>query len=147
MTTKVLQRYLQSGEPQYPTDTYIWNNTQNTTTKKFSFVQATIDYGGAIGVVPRENVHFWDEEVSFDGTKGVGVGLLAARPSTCTTGVGYWATDESILYKATATNTWTAYYTPYTYPHPLRLEGLNTNNAIYAGSKISIGAGAKWRVT
>jgi hypothetical protein len=23
------------------------------------------------------------------------------------------------LYKCTATNTWTSYYTPYTYPHPL----------------------------
>jgi len=25
------------------------------------------------------------------------------------------------LYKCTATNTWTAYYTPYAYPHPLTL--------------------------
>ena len=46
------------------------------------------------------------------------VGLLADRPATCTTGVGYWATDTETLYTATSTNTWGTYYTPYTYPHP-----------------------------
>jgi hypothetical protein len=67
---------------------------------------------------------------SFNGTVGVGSGTLAARPSTCTTGVAYWATDQGSwnqsgsggqgeLFKCTATNTWTLYYTPYTYPHPL----------------------------
>jgi hypothetical protein len=83
----------------------------------------------------------------FNGTTGVGHGTLANRPSTCTTfaaasphsavagksGVGYWATDaggnwntsngtsdDGALYVCTATNTWTLYYTPYTYPHPLR---------------------------
>ncbi len=75
----------------------------------------------------------------FDGTVGTGWGTLANRPTTCTTGVAYWATDQGswnhsasnpygvnqagasgVLYKATSTNTWTLYYTPYTYPHPLR---------------------------
>jgi hypothetical protein len=67
---------------------------------------------------------------SFTGTSGVGSGTLAARPSTCTTGVAYWATDQGNwnasgnggqgeLFKCTATNTWTLFYTPYTYPHPL----------------------------
>ena len=55
----------------------------------------------------------------FNGTSGVGHGTLANRPTSCTTGVGYWATDQSELYLCTATNTWTASYTPYTYPHPL----------------------------
>jgi hypothetical protein len=73
---------------------------------------------------------YYLEGVSFDGTSGVGVGPIASRPATCTTGVAYWATDEGSwragfpnssgrLYKATATNTWTLAYTPYTYPHPL----------------------------
>ena len=64
--------------------------------------------------------------ISFNGTAGVGQGLLSARPSTCTAGpggntpgVGYWATDQNTLYVCNPTNTWTAYYTPYTYPHPL----------------------------
>ncbi len=68
--------------------------------------------------------------VGSASTGGVGSGTLAARPSTCTTGVAYWATDQGSwnqsgsggqgeLFKCTATNTWTLFYTPYTYPHPL----------------------------
>ena len=67
---------------------------------------------------------------SFTGATGTGSGTLASMPSTCTTGVAYWATDQGSwntsggggqgeLYKCTATNTWTLFYTPYTYPHPL----------------------------
>ncbi len=75
----------------------------------------------------------------FNGTTGCGWGTLANRPTTCTAGVAYFATDQGswntsvsnpqgvqqngasgVLYKATALNTWTAYYTPYTYPHPLQ---------------------------
>jgi hypothetical protein len=74
----------------------------------------------------------------FDGTAGTGWGTLARRPPTCTPGVGYFATDQGswntstsnpngvdfagadgVLFKCTAPNTWTLYYTPYTYPHPL----------------------------
>ena len=73
----------------------------------------------------------------FNGAGGDGHGTLANRPTTCTAGssanatvyntngvpgVGYWATDANggsgEFYVCTATNTWTAYYTPYTYPHP-----------------------------
>jgi len=67
---------------------------------------------------------------SFNGTVGVGSGTLASRPSTCTTGVAYWATDQGNwnhsgsgkqgeLFKCSARNTWTLFYTPYIYPHPL----------------------------
>jgi hypothetical protein len=86
----------------------------------------------------------------FDGTTtdavtpgtnygGVGFGTLANRPATCTAGVGYFATDQGswntstsnpqgvqqngadgLLYTCTSTDTWTLYYTPYTYPHPLQ---------------------------
>lgn len=73
----------------------------------------------------------------FTGEAGTGYGLLSARPSTCTAGPGgtfgtsptgsygvaYWATDANSgngeLYVCTSPNTWTALYTPYTYPHPL----------------------------
>jgi hypothetical protein len=50
---------------------------------------------------------------------GVGSGLLSARPSSCTPTVAYWATDTNTLYQCLTTNNWTAYYTPYAYPHPL----------------------------
>ena len=57
--------------------------------------------------------------ISFNGTTGVGSGTLSSRPSTCTPMVAYWATDTNTLYQCSSTNSWTAYYTPYTYPHPL----------------------------
>ena len=68
----------------------------------------------------KNNRDFYNEVASFNGTAGVGSGLLSARPATCTPRVAYWATDSSTLYQCTSTNTWTSYYTPYTYPHPLQ---------------------------
>ena len=83
------------------------------------------------------NRDYYDYNTSFNGTSGVGCGTLAARPVTCTAGVGYWATNQSCsnltglvganpiapisgtLYKCTATDVWEEYYTPYVYPHPL----------------------------
>jgi hypothetical protein len=71
----------------------------------------------------------------FNGTTGMGVGTLANRPTTCTTGaesgggVGYFATNQGpqgTLYRCSATNTWTVQYTPYTYPHPLQAGGGGT---------------------
>jgi hypothetical protein len=71
------------------------------------------------GNVLLANRDYYMQAPNFNGTSGVGRGTLAARPGTCTAGVGYWASDTNTLYKCTATNTWTSFYTPYTYPHPL----------------------------
>lgn len=85
----------------------------------------------------QKNVEFYsDVDASCSGAScstGVGIGPLASRPPNCAPGVGYWATDQGTwnkaagtpggqgqLYKCTAPNTWSLYYTPYTYPHPLQ---------------------------
>lgn len=109
-----------SGQPQHVSGSYYWNNLTGTGSLVSVYINGTVDYGGTIGLVPQENVDFWQQGTSFDGTTGVGLGLLAARPTTCTKGVAYWATDETALYIATANDVWTMYYVPYTYPHPLR---------------------------
>ena len=68
--------------------------------------------------------------VAEGGTRGVGVGPISSRPSTCAVGVAWWATDQGEwdsthsgadgqLYTCTSTNQWSLYYTPYQYPHPL----------------------------
>ena len=128
--------------------TYLWNNRYASTE---SGTGSSVNYEVACGGSPypeasetgaralRENREYWLPETSFDGRTGVGCGALAKRPATCTTGVGYWATDQSCLevsiksvgpnpitpikgtlYRCGPTNQWSAYYTPYKYPHPFR---------------------------
>jgi PKD repeat protein len=111
-----------NGQPQYVSNSYYWNNLLGSTLIDAVITPGTnqLDYGGLLGLVPQWNRECWKQVIPFDGTRGIGVGLLSARPSTCTTGVGYWATDTKKLYRAVATNTWAEYYQPFTYPHPLR---------------------------
>jgi hypothetical protein len=110
---------------------YMWLNTWTGT--------PAANYTVALdGISANQDYYDWCNAAStngctsFNGTAGVGSGLLSARPTTCTPnsvtypagnspGVGYWATDTNTLYQCSAPNTWRAYYTPYTYPHPLTL--------------------------
>lgn len=88
---------------------YFWSNPLNSNPQsvytEFNLVQ---------------NLDYYTEQAGFNGSVGIGVGTIAARPSSgLTAGVGYWATDESKFYKATGPTTWALYYQPFTYPHPL----------------------------
>ena len=100
---------------------YAWGNSYNHSRQ--------LDVGSGYPTI-QENRDYYNQKNPFDGTTGVGVGPLASRPKTCTPGVAYWATDQGEwdsthegpdgqLYVCTAPNTWSFYYKPYRYPHPL----------------------------
>jgi hypothetical protein len=123
---------------------YVWNNFWSDTLSQVKLDMPDGNYGSP-DYQPQHmqfdrdayNAVSKDAQTSssspFNGTTGMGFGILARRPVTCATssetafgngaaGVGYFATDDGAqgtLYTCSATNTWAVYYTPYTYPHPL----------------------------
>jgi hypothetical protein len=74
--------------------------------------------------VMKENRDYYAYTAAFNGATGVGSGPLSSRPSACTPTVAFWATDKNTLYQCGSANTWTAIYTPFTYPYPLDADGL-----------------------
>jgi hypothetical protein len=120
----------------FPTVT---NNRTGTCTWPNQALEPVYEWANAYSPVPSNPSHIWTQAeapalinrdyylgtadsgspITFTGATGVGAGLLSARPGTCTALVAYWATDTNTLYQCSSTNTWTVYYTPYTYPHPL----------------------------
>ena len=110
---------------------YAWDNAWTDTGAQVSLEFE--DIGGSPDYTPQHavaNRDYFNAVSSFDGTTGMGFGLAANRPATCSValtdpgdagkgGVGYFATDQNILYRCASANTWVAHYSPYTYPHPL----------------------------
>jgi hypothetical protein len=87
-----------------------------------------VTFPGACGIA--ENVNWWGEAETFNGSTGIGAGS-SAPTGACTPGVAYWQSatptvttnplelQAGTLHKCTAANEWTPYYRPFTYPHPL----------------------------
>lgn len=108
---------------------YVWNNRWTDTN---GLVSLGVDNPFYPCANPNPFTHlkpnrdYYNQGATFNGTTGVGRGLLANRPASCTTnisesggGVGYWATDTGTLYRCSAKNTWSVQYRPYKYPHQL----------------------------
>lgn len=117
-----------AGEPNYS-----WNNTDPLNGNAVITGTTAVDVLTDGSYIQANREYYQQVTSGCSGTQatGVCVGTLAARAANCTKGVGYWATDQGSwnqsgsggqgqLYVCTATNTWTLYYTPYTYPHPLQ---------------------------
>jgi hypothetical protein len=109
----------------YVNNTYFFNDTANG-----SGITVIAGSSNSCGVV--ENTNFWNYNASCTASScAAGIGRGTTAPTgTCTVGTGYWVNatptptaSPSVIqagqfYKCTSTNTWTLYYTPYTYPHP-----------------------------
>jgi hypothetical protein len=112
------------GHDQVLMPVYAWNNTGTNHPVLFADDGGCAQCGGGTTMATwlLENRDYYNSTATFNGTVGVGRGVNASKPATCTTGVAYFATDigtTGTLYQCSATNTWTAYYTSYVYPHPL----------------------------
>lgn len=95
---------------------YFWGNTENGTDPWNFEIQGTC----ASYILEDRDFYMDDSSNGSFGNGGVAIGVIGSRPSSCTPYEAYWASDESILYKCTATDTWSSYYVPFTYPHPLQ---------------------------
>jgi hypothetical protein len=96
---------------------YIWNNKRNGTLMNTVSVSTT--GSNKLILSNRDYYTMQGASCTAGGACTTGVGSGTTPPTTCTVGTAFWRTDESKLYKCTATNTWTLYYQAATCPHPL----------------------------
>lgn len=118
-------------------NTYGWNLVHNGATK---LLRPGV-LGDGCGVAQNKS-YFAENAACTSSTCATGIGKGTTPPTgSCTVGVGFWVastpavtTDKSVIqngtfYKCTSTNTWSNYFKPYTYPHPLRSWTGGSSNA------------------
>lgn len=140
---------------------YGFNNTVNGSEGDWS---ADPDSGsGGInqisGCAPLPNEEFWELNTgsctSSACTAGIGRGTTAPS-GTCTLGTGYWVAptatptvdytivQQGAFYRCSATNTWTLYYQPYTYPHPLRSDAVAATPGLRFDGGVQLNGGGRF---
>lgn len=107
---------------------YQWQN-ESTTAAQMDFTGNALGGNISSDIVEDREFYLWKK--SFDCSTGVGIGTASTMSglSGCTTGVGFWVTDEyewdadsagvdgRLYYWDGAT--WSVWWQPYPHPHPL----------------------------
>lgn len=142
---------------QHIQNTYSFNNQYNGTEAPY-YIDID-DCATAGGYEITENIDFWNYNANaLNGTTQKGINCGSAAPTaSASEGDGYWQTTASPCSAPPTTlsnmktytqagrfwkytgGTWTAYYTPYTYPHPLRNEPFQPNSGKRTGGGASGG--------
>ena len=85
---------------QHIQNTYVYNNFYNGVNKPLVPISMDAKYGAdycstGVGTYTiKEGVDYFNLSNDFTGASGVGCGTLLRRPSACTVGAGYWATNQ-----------------------------------------------------